>query len=338
MPGEELLVYVRLPCRDELVPVEVSADATVAALQRAVWRAGGPAPALQRLSVGGERLDAAAPLADARVCMEAVVDVGRPGGGVSLGFTHAVVLRDGKVQTVHPAISPVLFENATAVAAGKAVSVAVLADGSVKAFGERSDRYQVAELGGAVACVCGAGCAQAVAVVHADGRVTVDGPDAEVFAAARRLPSSVAAMALAEYRGAAVMADGTVLEFRDGDGGDEIDTGGRKAIHCAAGRQHTAVLLEGGAVHCCGDNTHGQCSVPVDLPPVTALAAGTTFTAALTDDGAVNIWGCWEGYRLTGTYLAIAANGHEFAALSASGELVTMSDAGMRASLRLGHL
>ena len=76
------------------------------------------------------------------------------------------------------------------------------------------------------------------------------------------------------------------------------------ATAIAAGRDHTCVLLDSGAVHCWGANDHGQLGTggpsnpsSVALPvagldgDVVGLAAGWGFTCALIKGGAVRCWG-----------------------------------------------
>jgi hypothetical protein len=51
------------------------------------------------------------------------------------------------------------------------------------------------------------------------------------------------------------------------------------------------VDLKSAAIVAWGDNSSHQCEVPAGLGPVTAIAAGDAFTAALRTDGTVVVWG-----------------------------------------------
>ncbi len=47
----------------------------------------------------------------------------------------------------------------------------------------------------------------------------------------------------------------------------------------------------GGSVRAWGENSHGQCTIPTDLGPCTAIAEGGYHTIALRTDGTVRAWG-----------------------------------------------
>eukprot|EP01065_Artemidia_motanka_P028096 TRINITY_DN33321_c0_g1_i1.p1 TRINITY_DN33321_c0_g1~~TRINITY_DN33321_c0_g1_i1.p1 ORF type:complete len:112 (+),score=18.66 TRINITY_DN33321_c0_g1_i1:75-410(+) len=70
-----LLLFLRLPHREGLVPVELNVDATVRDLRAAVREEGGPEPHRQRLRVGGEDIAEDGALAGTQLSMQAVVTV-----------------------------------------------------------------------------------------------------------------------------------------------------------------------------------------------------------------------------------------------------------------------
>jgi hypothetical protein len=63
----------------------------------------------------------------------------------------------------------------------------------------------------------------------------------------------------------------------------------------AGGGNHTIALRADGTVRCWGRNDYGQCTVPGDLGPATAIAGGLLHTIALRADGTVRCWG-WNAY------------------------------------------
>ena len=54
---------------------------------------------------------------------------------------------------------------------------------------------------------------------------------------------------------------------------------------------HSVAVMTDGLVRCWGDDGDGQCSVPSNLPPVTAVAAGGPHTVALLANGTIRAWG-----------------------------------------------
>jgi len=76
-----------------------------------------------------------------------------------------------------------------------------------------------------------------------------------------------------------------------------------------------------GIVRAWGFNDYGQCNVPADLGPCTAVAGGGNHTVALRTDGTVRAWG-WNGYGQgtipadLGPCIAVAAGGYHTVALT----------------------
>lgn len=62
-------------------------------------------------------------------------------------------------------------------------------------------------------------------------------------------------------------------------------------VAVAAGGRHTLALLSNGTVVAWGDNSDGQCNVPTGLTNVVAVAAGDRHSLALKQDGTVVGWG-----------------------------------------------
>ena len=133
------------------------------------------------------------------------------------------------------------------------------------------------------------------------------------------LTSAVAAVAAADYHTCAVTSGGAAKCWgyneggQLGNGGDtdsatpvEVAGLGSGVRAVAAGGSHTCALTTAGAVKCWGWNLYGQLgdgtmtarATPVGVSGldagVTAVAAGTWHTCALTADGGVKCWGSNE--------------------------------------------
>ena len=63
------------------------------------------------------------------------------------------------------------------------------------------------------------------------------------------------------------------------------------AVAVAAGKDHSLVLYDDGAVLSFGKNEDGQCDVPRQLSGVKAISAGGFHSLALREDGTVAAWG-----------------------------------------------
>ena len=59
----------------------------------------------------------------------------------------------------------------------------------------------------------------------------------------------------------------------------------------AAGHNHSVALTQTGVVRCWGDNTYNQCTVPPGLRGVKAVTAGKHFTVALRSNDTAVVWG-----------------------------------------------
>jgi len=96
---------------------------------------------------------------------------------------------------------------------------------------------------------------------------------------------------------AAFPVEPTVTAWGNNSSGQcDVPLGLTNAMAVAGGFNFSVVLRRDGTVIAWGDNTHGQTNVPFGLSNVVAIAAGHTHTVALLANGAVTNWGCyWDG-------------------------------------------
>ena len=281
--------------------------------------------------------------------------------GIAAGSHHTVaLLTDGTVMswgdniagqlgdgTTMSSISPVivsgLYGPVTAIAAGDYHTVALMADGTVRTWGDNS----AGQLGNGTNLNSNV----PVPVTELGGRVT--------------------AIAAGDYFTLALMADGNVKAWGSNIYGQlgngtynnssvpvSIHDPGGKVTAIAAGWQHSAALLAGGSVKTWGENYSGQLgngsyngsNAPVSVSGlgsvVTSIAAGDGHTVALLADGTVRTWGDnYDGQLgngndgdssntpvtvsgLTGAVTAIAAGDYHTMAVMADGTVMAWGDNG----------
>jgi len=238
------------------------------------------------------------------------VTISDPGGevtAIAAGWTHsAALLADGSVKTwgendygqlgngtYNGSSTPVsvsgLGATVTAIAAGDTHTVALLGNGTVKAWG---DNYY-GQLG------------------NGDDR-----NDSYLPVTVAGLSGTVTAVAAGDFHTVAAMADGTIMAWGDNGSGQFGDGGynssslpvttvgmGGVANSIEAGNYFTVALLADGAVKTWGDNGSGQLgngtynssSTPVPVTgldaAVTSIASGAAHSVALLENGTVKAWG-----------------------------------------------
>jgi alpha-tubulin suppressor-like RCC1 family protein len=224
---------------------------------------------------------------------------------------------------------PLDLNDALAVAAGRAHSVAMRADGSLVLWGDRS-RSQASTLANQGDAVALSARGDNTLYVRSDGSVRQFGAQLLEFPiegaiAASTAGSSVGQLLRLRHDGTvgamnlsylpspqppaglrevisvaaglrhsvAVKSDGTVVLWGDGmpAATAEIPSGLANVQAVAAGEFHTLALRTDGTVVAWGDNSAGQCTVPTNLTNVVAIAAGAYHSVARRADGSLVMWG-----------------------------------------------
>jgi len=144
----------------------------------------------------------------------------------------------------------------------------------------------------------------------------------------------VVAISASDYRTAALLSDGSVLEWGN-EGKTTQPAGLSNIVAIAVGNGHTVALKNDGKVvawrYSGPDNNYGQATVPANLESVIAIAAGSDHTVALKSDGKVVAWGDnRQGQtkvpaNLKGV-IAIAAGARHTVALKRDGKVVAWGD------------
>jgi alpha-tubulin suppressor-like RCC1 family protein len=92
-----------------------------------------------------------------------------------------------------------------------------------------------------------------------------------------------------------LMPDGTVLAWGHNlDGQTNVPPDLPAATAISAGNFHNLALLEDGSIRAWGSNFYGESDVPMDLR-AKAIAGGGSFSAAISVDGALSVWGYMPG-------------------------------------------
>lgn len=104
------------------------------------------------------------------------------------------------------------------------------------------------------------------------------------------IPAS--AIAAGRNHNLVVLTNGTVIAWGDNSGGQcNVPADITNAVAVAGGYWHSAALRADGTVIAWGDNTYGQTNLPPGLTNVVAISAGDFNTMALRADGCVLAWG-----------------------------------------------
>lgn len=210
--------------------------------------------------------------------------------------THMIVaLADGTVDTwggvVEAQEVPVGLTGVTRVAAGKNLSIALKANGTVSAWGRNtSGQATVPEsLTGVTAIDAGD---ENVIALKSDGSVVVWGDTTFALNAVPSSATGVASVAMGAYHALALKSDRTVVAWGNNYYGQtSVPAGLGEVSAIAAGTTHSLALKTDGTVVAWGENNRGQCNVPSGLTNVVSIAAGREFSLALKSDGNIVGWG-----------------------------------------------
>jgi hypothetical protein len=190
----------------------------------------------------------------------------------------------------------------TAVAAGRVQSLALKADGTVVAWGCRSNDSGQCNVPGALSHVTAiaAGDYDSMAL-KSDGTVVMWGCGNSHDFGECNVPnglSDVVAVAAGEWHTLALKRDGTLVAWGcvGADLGQCTTDGLSGVTAIAAGYAHNLSLKDDGTVVASGcglgSGGYGMCDVPDGLAGVSAVAARDYDSLALKSDGSVVAWGC----------------------------------------------
>jgi|GEM_PF-1772891 len=214
---------------------------------------------------------------------------------VAAGRAHSVALRvDGKMALWGEASSYVRSQaasvsDAVAVAAYGDNTLYLHAEGGITQFGAQN--VNGTSYRGGIAVALGSGSGQRLILRH-DG--TVSSANLTYYALPRPPDglSGVVAIAAGGRHSVVLKDDGTLVSWGEGPASVVNVPAGLHDIQAiAAGEAHTLALRVDGTVVAWGDNSAGQCLVPVNLSRVVAIAAGPYHSIALRADGSLVFWG-----------------------------------------------
>ena len=213
---------------------------------------------------------------------------------VAAGSQHALALLANGTVTAWGSNSagqttiPSGLSGVAAIAARGNVSGAVLSDGTIRVWGDGTYGQTSVPAGLTGVSRLSIGSDHALAL-KSDGTVVAWGNNSSNEATVPAGLSGVRAIAAGTNTSYAVRSDGTVTRWGATQG--TVPAGLSSVVAVAAGTQHALALRSDGTVVAWGDNGYGQASVPAGLSGVTAIAASAYHSIALKEDGTVVQWG-----------------------------------------------
>ncbi|MDR1710663.1 MAG: hypothetical protein LBR58_02200 [Propionibacteriaceae bacterium] len=256
--------------------------------------------------------------------------------GISVGMNGYAWRADGSLVNLEGSGEPpASLSGATAIAAGNGFSLAVMPDGTVRAWGHDSytggQTTVPAGLGNVVGVAAGDSHALAV---KSDGTVVGWGTD---FYGETTIPAGltgVVAVGAGERFSVALKSDGTVVAWgNNGSGRTAVPAGLSGVTTISVSDYHTLALKADGTVVAWGDGDGPE--VPSGLTDVVAIAAGCdyydTWSLAVKSDGTVVAWG-GNQYKQTSIpknlrdVVNVAAGSRHALALKSDGTVVAWGD------------
>ena len=248
---------------------------------------------------------------------------------------HAATLRsagsDDFGQTTPPAFLTADPSLIATLDAGRDHSVALLSDGTVRAWGYSGDNRTTPPQGLTDLAAIDAGVFHTLAV-RRNGTVTGWGFNGAGMLDVPSDLTNVVAVAAGGFHSLALRGDGIVVGWGfDGNGRTTAPASLTDVVAIDAGRDHSLALKSDGTVVAWGLNSDGQSQVPVGLKNVIAIDAGEYHNLALRSDGSVTAW----GRNVSGqnsvpaglaNVVAIAAGGYHSLALRADGSVAAWGD------------
>eukprot|EP01065_Artemidia_motanka_P027188 TRINITY_DN32406_c0_g1_i1.p1 TRINITY_DN32406_c0_g1~~TRINITY_DN32406_c0_g1_i1.p1 ORF type:complete len:541 (+),score=140.18 TRINITY_DN32406_c0_g1_i1:103-1623(+) len=329
------------------VPLVLRPGATVSALREEIYRAGGPRPHEQVLTVGGKRLPEAGLTAvhecsllqtgnTVRVerCPRAVHPAAKP-AVVCCGDQHAAVaLASGGMREWGLCVEMSPPGEVTSCSVGRGVTAAVI-KGTLYVWGLNAEtlRQDLADMEDANVCACSMPAAgtSLLALTH-EGGVAVCGDVKQwCHPPPPDLKGRACAVACGTTFAVVLTKGGTVCRWGKGLPQMEYAFGELTAVGVSAGADHYSVVLHDGTVHCSGSNRKGQCDVPAGLIDATHCVCGDGFTVALRKNGRLLWWGDVPSrrHKRSVRISAIAAGPRYVAMVTRDGEIIVDGDPGV---------
>jgi alpha-tubulin suppressor-like RCC1 family protein len=217
---------------------------------------------------------------------------------ISMGAYHSAAVKSDATASAWGAndqsqsTTPSNLSSVVAIDAGMDMTLALLTDGTVVAWGTNplaSGAMVPVGLSNVVAVSTGGYHSLAL---KSDGTVTAWGYDSNKQSSVPVGLSNVVAVSAGRYHSLALKSDGTVVAWGANDSGQcTLPAGLSGVVAISAGSDNSLALKSDGTVVAWGNNSYDMSTVPAGLTDVVAIAAGNRHSVALKSDGTVVSWG-----------------------------------------------